>query len=176
MGTALTKTEISKKKRNKFLEVLSETGHVTKAAQAVGYANTAYLHKIRREDKDFKEAWDLAVLAAGDKLLDEADRRAREGVIEDIYYKGQVVGHKYVYSDSLLMFLLRGIHPDKFGQGVGKGGGIQLNFGVAVLPVQAQNEEAWEERAVQMHDNQEVITLEAKPEENNMNPTHVVRS
>ena len=64
MAKALTRVALSKKKQRKFLEILATTGHVTKAAKAVGYANPTYLQKLRREDKDFKEAWELAVQAA----------------------------------------------------------------------------------------------------------------
>ena len=100
--------------------------------------------------------------------VDEAARRAIDGVREEIYYKGKVVGEKYNYSDSLLMFLIRGAFPDKYGQGVGKGGGVNVNFGVAVLPMQAQNEAAWQDRAITVHAEQQPITLEPIEDDNTL--------
>jgi len=45
-------------------------------------------------------------------LLEEVDRRALEGVEEDVYFQGKVVGSKRVYSDNLLMFRVKGIMPE----------------------------------------------------------------
>ncbi len=165
MAKNLTRVEVSKKKQKKFLEILARTNNITLSAKAVGYADTTYLRRLKKQDKDFAERWEMAQFAATDMLLDEARRRALEGVVEEIYYKGEVVGEKLVYSDSLIMFLIRGQHPDKYGLGVGKGGGTQINFGVAILPMQAANEQAWEERTIEMHERQEVIILEPKPDE-----------
>ena len=44
----------------------------------------------------------------------EAWRRAHDGIEEPILYKGQVVTHVRKYSDLLLMFLLKGLRPEKF--------------------------------------------------------------
>lgn len=49
-----------------------------------------------------------------DALEDEARRRAM-GVAEDVYDgKGNVVGTRMRYSDLLLMFLLKGLKPEKY--------------------------------------------------------------
>ena len=45
---------------------------------------------------------------------DEADRRAVEGVTEDIYHKGKVVGKKKVFSDHMLALQLKAGNPDKY--------------------------------------------------------------
>ena len=172
MGKNLTKTEISKRKQTKFLTVLARTGNITQSAKAVGYADTTYLRRLKKDNKDFAEAWEMAALAGADRLLDEAQRRALDGIEEHIYYKGEVVGTKLVYSDALLMFLVRGAHPTKYGQGAGASGASQINFGVAILPMQASNELAWEERTIAMHAGQEVIILEPKPDE----PSPVIKT
>ena len=126
----------------KFLDLLAKTGKVADSARAVGFTTTAFLHTLRREDEDFAELWDQAIDAAGDVLEAEAHRRAVEGIVDDVYYKGEVVGHKLLYSDQLLMFLLRGTRPEKYNQ---SGGGAQINvkFGVAVLPMTAPSEAEW---------------------------------
>lgn len=167
MAKAVTKIALSKKKRKAFLVALAETGQVTKAARAVGYTNTSFLHRMRRNDEAFAEEWKQAEDAAGDFLIEEARRRAVEGVLEPIYYKGEVAGYKTNHSDALLMFIIRGLRPETYRDSQ-RGGDTNINFGIAVLPMTAPNEQAWEQRAVEMHEGQEIITLEAKPVENNM--------
>ncbi len=153
-----TRKVLSLRKQSKFLDILAQTGKVAESARAVGFTSTAFLHKIRREDEDFAEAWNQAVSAAGDVLEEEAHRRAIDGITDPVYYKGEIVGHKLLYSDQLLMFLLRGTRPEKYNQ---SGGGTQVNvkFGVAVLPMTSPSEAEWEAKAISMHDNQNVISL-----------------
>lgn len=166
MANAITRIELSRKKRKTFLQILSKTGRVTEAAQAVGYTSTNHLHKMRREDEQFAEDWDLAVAAAKDVLESEAIRRGVDGVMEPTYYKGEVCGYTVKYSDTLLMFVLKKLDPSY--RDTGGAGGVNVNFGVAIMPMQAKDDNDWESRAIQMHGDQEVITLEAKPKENLM--------
>lgn len=159
---------LAKKKRRVFLGVLAKTGRVAEAARAVGYTDTATLQAFRRQDEDFAEAWNYALEAAANVLEEEAIRRATEGVLEPVYYKGMVAGYKINYSDTLLMFVLRGLKPGTYRENQ-RGGDTNINFGIAVLPMTAPSEEQWEQRAVTMHSEQKVITIEAKPVENQMN-------
>lgn len=158
---------LAKKKRKVFLSVLAKTGRVAEAARAVGYLDTATLQQYRRNDEEFAEAWDNALDAAAHQLEEEAIRRATEGVLEPIFYKGAVAGYKTNYSDTLLMFILRGLKPGVYRENQ-RGGDTNINFGIAVLPMTAQSEDQWEQRALLMHSKQETITIEAKPVENQM--------
>lgn len=159
-----TRVTLSKRKRNAFLVALAETGKVAHSARAAGYTSTETLRQFRKTDEDFADAWDLAALAAGDLLEEEAIRRAVDGVMEPVFYKGAIVGHKINYSDALLTTLLRATNPGKFNR---SGGDTNLNvrFGVAVLPMTAVNADDWEKGAIEMHEGQEffeVSDLEAK--------------
>lgn len=164
---------LAKKKRKVFLSVLARTGRVAEASRACGYTDTATLQQFRRNDEDFAEAWDHALEAAAHVLEEEAIRRATEGVLEPVFYKGEVAGYKTNYSDTLLMFVLRGLKPGTYRENQ-RGGDTNINFGIAVLPMTAQSEEQWEERAVLMHNEQKTITIEDKPVENTM--TRIKRS
>ena len=164
---------LAKKKRKVFLSILAKTGVVAEAARAVGYTDTATLQQYRRNDEEFAEAWDYALEAAANILEEEADRRAKDGVLEPVFYKGAVAGYKTNYSDTLLMFRLRGLKPGMYRE-TQRGGDTNINFGIAVLPMTAQNDEQWEQRAVLMHQEQKTITIEAKPVENQM--TRIKRS
>lgn len=166
MSIAVTRVAVSKKKRRIFLDILAETGQVTKAAESAGYTTPAFLHRLRREDDEFAEAWDDAVQAATYALEDEAIRRGRDGVLKPVYFKGAVVDYELVYSDTLLMFVLKKLNPNY--RDTGRHGDTNINFGIAVLPMTAPNEGAWEQRAIDMHAGQTLIELEAKPVENNL--------
>lgn len=171
MSTAVaTKTSsravLAKKKRRVFLDVLAKTGVVAEAARACGYTDTSTVQSYRRQDEDFAEAWDHALEAAKHVLEEEVWRRAKDGVLEPVFYKGEVVGYKTNHSDSLAMFLLRKLDPSY--RENSRGGDTNINFGIAVLPMTASSEGKWEERALAMHDDQRTITIEAKPVENSM--------
>ncbi len=46
----------------------------------------------------------------------EAVRRAVEGTEKPVYQQGRLVGHVQEYSDTLLIFLLKGRRPEKYGE------------------------------------------------------------
>lgn len=76
-------------------------------------------HTVRRWRKDypdFEEALQAAMDDGTDLLEDEAMRRAMRGVSEPVYQGGDLVGHKQVYSDTLMQAMLGGRRPEKFGK------------------------------------------------------------
>lgn len=78
-----------------FLAALENTGSVTAAAEVAGiHRRSAYKHK--NDDAEFSRLWDESIEQAADTLEDEARRRAFAG------------------SDVLLMFLLKGIRPQRW--------------------------------------------------------------
>ena len=158
---------LAKKKRRVFLVILAQTASVAEAARACGYTDTSALQRFRRNDEDFAEEWEFALESAANVLEDEALRRAKDGVLEPTYYKGQIVGYTAKHSDTLMMFLLRGMRPGVY-RDTARGGDTNINFGIAVLPMTAPDEKQWEQRALLMHDEQKNITIEAKPTENQM--------
>lgn len=170
-----TAQKVSLKKRQLFLDTLAQTGRVITAATAAGFTDTSYLHRLRREDEDFARQWNEAIEAAADVLEEEATRRAVDGVLEPVFYKGDVVGYKTNYSDQLMMFLLRGLRPDKFNPKQGDTN-VNVKFGVAVLPMTAPNADDWEKNAIEVHANQQKISLEDKPTEDNSRFQTVTRS
>lgn len=150
-----TTTPFSKKRKLLFLRLLGETGRVTKASAAVGYADTSYVYGLRRRDPEFRKAWDAAMEQAGHLFEDEAVRRGKEGVEKDVYYKGEVVGQEIVYSDGLLGKLLDGAMPEKYApkKTVEHRGSVEVKgvIGVAVIPMQSNNVEEWERESIALH-------------------------
>lgn len=92
-----------------FIEQLADTGLVSAACQAVDMSvQSAY--PLRRA-----RAWDAAVSAAADRLIDLAFQRAIEGEEVPCYDRDGVrIGVKVRYNDRLLMHLLRAYRPERF--------------------------------------------------------------
>lgn len=115
-----------------FLAALAERGNVSDAAKAAKI-NRDTANEHRKRDQAFAAQWVEALEAAADVLEKEAWRRAHDGVLEPVFGRdagpnaGTVeVGQVRKYSDTLLIFLLKGARPDKYREKheiVGKGGG-----------------------------------------------------
>lgn len=102
-------------KQRAFIQAFCVTASVSRAAKA------AQIHRQRhyswlKEDPHYAALFDRARLEVGDALQDEAVRRAHEGVLKPVYYKGKRCGVRRVYSDGLLMFLLRRMLPEVYGE------------------------------------------------------------
>lgn len=145
---------VSKKRYVLFLNYLEETGRVDHAAALAGFTNTSVVYKKRKDDPDFAAKWAEALDRAGDGFEAEAARRGREGVLKDVYYKGEVVGQERVYSDGLLSKLLEGAKPDKYNKRINEHKGeVNVNVGLAVIPMIAPQIEDWERASLDMHQN-----------------------
>ena len=100
-------------KQKAFLAAFRETASITKAADA-SKAHRRSHYKWLADDPDYAAAFERAKIEAGQTLEDEAIRRAHEGVLTPVFYKGKPTGAVREYSDQLLMFLLRGFIPEKY--------------------------------------------------------------
>jgi len=110
------------KKLARFLEDLAETGNVVLSAK-MGNLDRRALYRLRKDDDEFRRAWDEAMEQAADHLEAEARGRALEGVgRQQITQRGEPIidpetGEQYVervYSDTLLIFLLKGARPERY--------------------------------------------------------------
>lgn len=115
---------ISAKRRALFIEALAECGNVTEAARVAGFS-WRRAHQLRSERPEFAAEWDEALQQAAEKLEREAWRRAHDGVAEPLTCaKGLIYdddGNPVMvrkYSDTLLIFLLKGIRPEKYRENV----------------------------------------------------------
>jgi len=123
--------ETTKKRRRRtweaaFLASLALTGNVTESAKAA-HITRPKVYEFRTAHPDFAAEWEAALDQAADVLETEARRRAVDGVTETVYQGGKAVGTVQRYSDTLLIFLLNGMRPEKYKQVVnnqitGKGG------------------------------------------------------
>lgn len=113
MTTKKEATNTERDWRAVFLETLAKSGNVTTSAKKAEVSR-GYVYAVRTEEKDFAAAWDDALADAGDLLEDEARRRGMKGVRKPIYQNGKRVGYVQEYSDTLLIFLLKGAKPEKY--------------------------------------------------------------
>lgn len=141
-------------KKAAFLEAFARLGTVTHAAKAAGVSRSLP-YTWAGEDEEFKAAWEEAQQQANDALEREARRRAIEGVEEPVIHQGQLTLIQdpetgeirpltvRKYSDTLLIFLLKGNNPAKFRENAtvevaGPGGGpIKTEAKVEVAPITA---------------------------------------
>lgn len=100
--------------REIWLATFRDTGNIRLACEAAGVSRST-VDRYRREDSSFAEAWAQAEEDAADHLEDAAYKRAVDGVSRRRYDKdGNLVAEEQVYSDTLLLALLRARRPAKF--------------------------------------------------------------
>ena len=103
---------INSKDKNDFLNYYITCGTISKAAKKAGISRQTHYDWLKNDKKGFyKRAFEQAEKMAADLLEEEAFRRAVEGDTQVVYYKGEEVGRRRVYSDQLLALLLKGKKP-----------------------------------------------------------------
>jgi len=110
----ISKTEAAKKARqDAFLAEYKLCATITHAAEIALISRRTHYLWIEK-DSAYAKAFEEAKIAATDALVAEARRRATQGVEESVYYQGEVVGTIRKYSDTLLIFLLKGALPEVY--------------------------------------------------------------
>ncbi len=100
-------------KKRAFLAAFAECGNISEAAKIAEINRMSHYHWLETDER-YAVVFDQATEIACDHLEAEARRRAVEGVNEPVFYHGEVCGTVRKYSDTLLIFLLKGARPDKF--------------------------------------------------------------
>jgi hypothetical protein len=96
-----------------FLSAFARTGTITHAAEAADVHRRN--HNVWLTDPVYARAFMQAKEEAADYLEGEARRRAVEGVEEPTgWYQGRPGGYITKYSDTLLIFLMKGAFPEKY--------------------------------------------------------------
>lgn len=122
---------INDKKKNDFLMTYIKCGTIAKAARKCKIDRTTH-YQWMRQNEHYREAFAIARQRAGDLLEEEAHRRAMEGYEQPIYYKGEKVGSRKVYSDYLLVELLRGAKPEIYRPSTEVNTNVNINLSDAV--------------------------------------------
>lgn len=98
-----------------FLLALSQLGNRSRAARAAG-VSPIMPWMWRKDDDSFREAYMKAMDMASHLMEDELIRRSCEGVLEPVFQQGVMVGTIRKYSDTLLIFGLKGAMPEKYAE------------------------------------------------------------
>jgi hypothetical protein len=114
-------TTAQRLKRLEFAAHYATTGNLTLSAQAVGISRQSHYLWLE-SDPEYATAFAEADAKACDLLEAEARRRAIEGLPKYKFHEGKPVLHPETgepyyerdYSDTLLIFLLKGLRPDKY--------------------------------------------------------------
>ncbi len=117
-------------KKRAFLAAYRETGNVRLACEAAQIGRSSHYRWL--DDPDYAEEFERAKKDAVDVLEAEARRRAVEGWEEPVgWYKGEAGGTVRRYSDTLLIFLLKGAAPEKYRERMEVSGALKgLDFSV----------------------------------------------
>jgi hypothetical protein len=131
-------SEIQHPKKRAFLRALVETGgNVTRACELVGIDRSTPYSRQWKEDAEFQAVLESARYMAAEALESEAIRRAFEGVDKPTgWYKGKPSGVVTDYSDTLLIFLLKGAKPEKYADRMELRGNL-ANMDLTQLPDEA---------------------------------------
>jgi len=107
--------EISHPKKRAFLAAFAQTGNVTHSAEMADIDRRTHYDWLA-SDPTYERAFLDAREQAADRLEEEARRRAVQGTLRPVFYKGEEVGGIREYSDTLLIFLLKGVRPEKYAE------------------------------------------------------------
>lgn len=89
-------------RRRLFLEHLAQRGHVRAACALVDMSPEA-AYKLRRRDAAFAAAWDAALVQSRRTYEEVLAVRALDGIEEQIWYRGELVGVRYKQDSRLLL-------------------------------------------------------------------------
>lgn len=95
-----------------FLAAFAEIGTIRKAAEAAQTSRTQHWEWLK--NPVYAEAFLEAGENAADLLEAEARRRAIEGTDEPVFFQGEQCGQIRKFSDTLLIFLLKGRRKEVF--------------------------------------------------------------
>ena len=105
--------EQRKERQRTFLKEYIRTVNV-RASAAVAGINRQTHYDWLNDHPEYREQFAAAKKESVAVLIQEARRRAVEGVEKPVYHGGKLVGTRIDYSDVLLMFLIKGELPEKY--------------------------------------------------------------
>jgi len=120
-----------------FLAALAQSGNVRLACESAGGIERSTAYDLRDADETFATEWESALEESADLLEQEARRRAHDGLRRLKFHNGSPImvpalGEngipllnvdnepimvpyvEHEYSDTLLIFLLKGVRPEKY--------------------------------------------------------------
>lgn len=118
------KPKFSKALFNAVLARIAQNESTVKAIRAEGISPTQFYYHVN-QTPEFPDLLQKAQAGRDERFKQQtietleqtAISRAVEGWDEPVFYEGKLCGTKRKYSDSLLMFMLKGLKPDVYKEG-----------------------------------------------------------
>lgn len=144
-------TKLTKIIEEAFLKLTADGVPMIRVCRFIGVSRTAVYNLAERKPK-FKKAWEEAKedgnLSKLADLEEAADKRAMEGYLNPVYYKGKRCGAKRHFSDSVLIARLKAqakragddSYIDRIDQ---TSNGETVQAGLVVVTKAAQDEDEW---------------------------------
>lgn len=111
-------------------ELTANCGDIYDACRAVG-VSPLFLSRWRKDDVKVNEEIEEACRVGTMRLDSIAVQRVAHGTVEDVYYKGEVVGEKRNFHDGLFQTVLKAKLPQVYGGDEGArtvfNGPVQIN-------------------------------------------------
>ena len=102
------------KRATKLLQAYAETCNILEACRKAKVHRSTHYQWLQKYPR-YAAAFEKRKLAGAEYLESVAVVRAAKGYLEPVLYQGQVATHVRRFSDGLMMFLLRGMMPEKYG-------------------------------------------------------------
>jgi hypothetical protein len=99
--------------RKRFFLALEKTGNISLSAKRAG-VNRWTVCDWKKRSPEFASAVEDAVDIATAALEEEVRRRAHQGTLKPVFYKGSKCGAVREYSDTLAMFILKARKPEVY--------------------------------------------------------------
>lgn len=148
------KVKATKAIKIKFLDLLERGWTVEEIADELQITGRTF-YRARKTDEEFAEAWAKAADTGAKIQLEYAEkevrRRAIDGWMEPVFYKGEKVGEVRKFSDRLLILRVKALAKragdDSYVQRTDiTSQGDQVKVGVIVVGETIQDEDAWHDQ------------------------------
>ena len=113
MGRLKNDDRTREEKMQDVLDAIETCGNITASCKKTK-VNRKTLYEWEKTIPEFKSALDAARKIGAQGLEDEAIRRAYSGTLKPVFHQGVKVATVREFSDTLLIFLLKGSQPEKF--------------------------------------------------------------
>ena len=118
---------ISNPKKRRFLAGFARCGSVTNAAKRAKIHWSSHYKWLKEADNAaYTEAFNRARDIAGDIAEGEIYRRAFLGFNHPVIYEGEITTTYKDFSDTLAMFWLKGLKPERYRKNVNPSGSVGL--------------------------------------------------
>ncbi len=132
-----------------FLEKYPKYGTIEATLRAIGLKSRTSFYGWLKADPKFKDDFEEVKQIYIEKLEQEADRRAIEGINKPVFYKGKLVtdatGNPVTikeYSDTLLIFRLKALAPEKYRERIDNNVDLRTPGAIALRVIYDDNRKA----------------------------------